>query len=208
MIKAIVFDCDGVILETVEVKAISYGKLVEEYGPEASEMLMAYHRVNGGVSRYPKIAWFYREFLGREVTPEESEALGERFAKSVLDEVMKAPFVPGAREFITAHHQDYPLYVASGTPEEELLDVFERRELTRFFRGLYGSPTTKPAILKRVLEREGLGAKELLFVGDSPKDLEAAKAVGTQFLGRGRFDAPWPWMDDLTGLEAHLRSLA
>ena len=78
-ISLIVFDCDGVLLESVDVKTMVFGETVTEHGPEAVSKLLDYHMANGGVSRYKKFEWFYREVLDCEITKDQSEALGERF---------------------------------------------------------------------------------------------------------------------------------
>ena len=54
MIKAIIFDFDGVICESVNVKTIAFKKLFADY-PEHQDRIVEYHLVNGGISRYEKL---------------------------------------------------------------------------------------------------------------------------------------------------------
>lgn len=74
-LQCLVFDCDGVLLDSVPIKTQAYARIAEPFGPEARDRMVLYYTRHGGVSRYKKFAWFYQEVLGREITPEESDAL-------------------------------------------------------------------------------------------------------------------------------------
>ncbi len=205
-LELIVLDCDGVILESVEVKTQAFARLFKAHGPESVQWFVEFHQAHGGVSRFEKFAWYYREVLGREITVEESHELGERFTRYCLEGVLAAPFVPGAREFIQTYHQVLPLCVASGTPHEELTEIFRARDLHGYFRTVRGTPPGKTELLAGIVRDFGVEPGTVLMVGDSSTDLQAAQAVGTLFYGRGRefADSAWPWGLDLTGLGAHV----
>lgn len=57
-LACIVFDCDGVILDSVPTKTRAFARLAEPYGAEARDRFVMYHMTHGGVSRYRKFAWF------------------------------------------------------------------------------------------------------------------------------------------------------
>ena len=59
-LSLIVFDCDGVILESVDAKTKAFGQVAEPLGAEARDRLLLYHTLHGGVSRREKFAWLYR----------------------------------------------------------------------------------------------------------------------------------------------------
>jgi len=206
-IDVIVFDCDGVLLDSVDVKTRAFAALFAEHGPEASAFIVDYHLAHGGVSRYVKFAHFYRERLGREITPEESKALDKRFTAACLDALLRSPMIPGAREFLDANPEGRPLYVCSGAPELELAFIFDHMGLTGYFRGIYGSPPPKAENLARIVEECGAPRDAVLMVGDSGTDLEAALKVGTRFLGVGEFPAPHDWLPDLRGLAGYLEKM-
>lgn len=60
-LSAVVFDCDGVLIESNTVKTLAFGQTVDEFGQKARALLMDYHREHGGISRFKKFEWFYRE---------------------------------------------------------------------------------------------------------------------------------------------------
>ena len=54
-IKAIIFDFDGVIVESINVKKEAFEKLYQKYGDEIVYKVIAHHMANGGMSRFEKI---------------------------------------------------------------------------------------------------------------------------------------------------------
>lgn len=191
-VRAIVFDFDGVILESAQIKTEAFVELFSEY-PQHSSAILQYHLENQGISRFRKFEWIYQTLLGRELTPHESARLGDAFSDLVFRKILEAPFVPGAREALTHLHARLPLFVASGTPEPELRDIVEKRGLTQFFAGVYGTPAEKPAIVRAIMDAHGWTADEILFVGDALSDFSAATTVGTRFVARvtPEFEATW-----------------
>src|SRR5262245_13779030 len=118
--RAVVFDFDGVILDSVGIKTKAFSELVAEHGAAAQKKMVDYHVAHGGISRFEKFKWFYREVLKEPLSPEKEKELGERFNALVEKAVTEAAFVPGAREFLERKKGWRPFYVASGTPEGEL----------------------------------------------------------------------------------------
>lgn len=209
--RAVVLDFDGVVLESVDVKTRAFEELFRNEGPAAAARVVAYHEANGGISRFEKFRWAYREVLRRPLAADEEKSLGERFNALVEEAVAAADWVPGAREFIVSWSAKRPLFLASGTPEGELRRLVERRGLAASFRGVYGSPRSKAEILAAVAAELSCAPLELVMVGDSVNDLEGARAAGTRFVGRQRGIGPFPpgtpCVEDLRGLEAALLRL-
>ncbi len=179
MIRAAILDFDGVVLESADIKTRAFERLFD-----GDERAVAYHLEHAGVSRYEKFRHITTEIHGREYTEQVERRLGDEFARLVLDEVLACPFVPGARELLERRGAQVPLYVASGTPQEELRGIVEQRGIESFFSGVFGSPDTKDVIARRVLGGLGVEPADALFVGDALTDMEAARAVGMPFVGR------------------------
>lgn len=208
---AIVFDFDGVLVESVDVKTRAFAALYEPHGAEVVRQVVAWHLAHGGVSRYEKFRHFHRVFLGRALAPAEEAELGERFSVLVEEAVIAAAWVPGAREFLEGWHACLPLFVASGTPEEELLRIIERRGMARFFAGVAGAPRKKGAILRDFLGRSGAAPDRVLMVGDAMTDFDGAAEAGVPFLGiapaaANPFPPGVPVLPDLTGFAAFLEA--
>ena len=201
-LKCLVFDCDGVILDSVPTKTRAFARLAEPYGAEARDRFVMYHATHGGVSRYRKFAWFFQEVLGREITEEESRAWGERFAEYALDEVKRCPLIEGIERTLKHWHGTLPMCVCSGTPTEELVQVLTLRNLAPYFDLILGSPPAKAEVLANIVRQMQMDPADVLMVGDASTDRDAAEKVGTQFYGCGhdlKNDGLFPWGETLAG---------
>jgi phosphoglycolate phosphatase-like HAD superfamily hydrolase len=181
--ELIIFDFDGVILESADIKTHAFARLFEDH-PKHVDAVVELHLQLAGISRYEKFRLIYDDILEQPLDDTELRRLGDEFSRLVLDEVLSCPFVPGAREFLELHHRKRGLYVASGTPEEELRDIVNQRELDPFFRGVYGTPALKDEISRRVLADTGLERDNAVFIGDATTDLDGARGAGIAFIGR------------------------
>ena len=210
--KAIMFDFDGVICESNEVKTEAFRMLFAEF-PECLNQIIDYHRINGGLSRFKKFEFIYREILRKKLDKKESEKLGERFSKYVYQRVLESPFVSGAYDFLERNHKRFSLFVISGTPQDEIVSIVNERKLNRFFRGVYGSPATKSQMIQRILKEENWTPGDVVFVGDSVNDYEETRAAGVRMVGRIQNDdnlfgalAVEAIIRDMNDLEAVLNS--
>lgn len=202
---AIIFDFDGVLVESVDVKARAFADLYSEYGPDVVAKVVAYHLEHGGVSRFRKFRHFHEVFLGKPLSPHEEHELGSRFARIVEDAVVASPWVPGAREFLERHYGEILLFVASATPAAELKRIIERREMSRYFVAVYGTPETKGEVVARILSEHRLRPEFALMIGDSQADYQGAASNGVQFIARAgaaanAFPPEVPVLPDLRSL--------
>lgn len=202
---AIVFDFDGVLVESVEIKTQAFATLYAGYGSTVVERVIAFHLENGGLSRFEKFRYFHNKLLGIQLSQDEESRLASEFNGLVEAAVVAAPWVDGAEEFLIQHHMLIPLFVASGTPKAELERILEKRNMSRYFRAAFGSPTQKGEILRGILQNGGYSPEKVLMVGDSMLDMEGAIESGVCFLGRqtpqnNAFPPGVPVLHDLTGL--------
>jgi phosphoglycolate phosphatase-like HAD superfamily hydrolase len=183
MIKAIIFDLDGVIIESAGIKTEAFRTLFADY-PDKLSKIISYHEKNAGISRYIKFRYIYEKMLGKKLSPEKEKDLGAKFSQIALDKILKAPLVAGVEDFLNSSYQRYLLFVASGTPEEELGFILRQRGLANYFKGAYGTPQTKTQITKRILDEHQLANREAVFVGDAESDKIAAAESGVTFVAR------------------------
>ena len=182
-IKAIVLDFDGVILESNHVKAETFRRLFSQY-PQHAEAIVKLHRDHGGMARQEKLRIICEDIIGRPVDREGIRRLSKEFGRLADDAMMMCPFTPGAPKFLQTYSDVCPLFIATGTPEDEMQPLIERRGLAQLFAGVYGSPRDKAAILRDVLAENGWRPSEMVFVGDSIDDYKGAQATSVPFIGR------------------------
>jgi phosphoglycolate phosphatase-like HAD superfamily hydrolase len=181
---AIVFDFDGVLVESVDVKTQAFGALYAEYGDLIVEQVKAYHLLHGGVSRFEKFRYYHEILLGKALTKEEEVRLGDQFSQCVEDAVVDAVYVSGAYEILERNYKSIPLFVASGTPDQELKRIVSRRNMAHYFVSVHGSPALKGDIIQDILSKYDFEPDRVLMVGDAIADYEGAIAAGVKFVGR------------------------
>lgn len=188
MIKAIIFDFDGVILESAVIKTEAFADVVSDYTKEQAEAFVNYHMSHMGISRHVKFRYFIEEILHEDYSEEKEQLLANRFEQIVYDRVMSCDYVPGAREFLERNFDKYDMYIASGTPYEEMHRIVQGRDLEDFFNGVYGTPMKKKEIIEKVLSDNGYARAEAIFVGDASTDMNAAESTRLLFVGRNTLE--------------------
>jgi phosphoglycolate phosphatase-like HAD superfamily hydrolase len=189
--KTIVFDCDGVILDSNRIKTDAFRQAASSYGAVATEALIKHHREHGGVSRYSKFQHFASHIAGFQ-DPYEIERLVQEYGRLVKSALVDCDIAPGL-ETLRERTPDTKWLVASGGDQQELREVFQKRNILGMFdAGIYGSPDPKMDIVTRELARENI-AHPALFIGDSRYDHEVARAHGMDFI----FVRKWSEFEDL-----------
>ncbi len=177
----LVFDCDGVVLNSNKVKTEAFRLAALPYGQEAADALVEHHVNNGGISRYRKFEHFLAALAPGERKVGELNELLANYATYVRDGLMNCEIAEGLAELRQATSGSRWLIV-SGGDQAELREVFAARAIAHFFDGgIFGSPDTKEQILDRELET-GNVRRPALFLGDSRYDFQAAKHIGIDFL--------------------------
>ncbi len=206
-ISTLVLDCDGVILESMDIKTQAMYEIALPYGKEAADRLKLYHILHGGINRTVKFSWFFEEILGKSITEAEMQDWCSRFEKLTLDLVKTCPLVPGIEEVLQTWAGKMPIYVCSGAPQAELDYILPLRGLDKYFTEICGAPPSKTPLLAEIIRKAKADPAEVLMVGDAGTDMVAAEACDTLFYGRGKAFAStkWPWSEDLTPLNAWIK---
>jgi phosphoglycolate phosphatase-like HAD superfamily hydrolase len=210
---AVIFDFDGVIVESTDIKTAAFRALFADR-PEHVDAIEALHRRHEGVNRSIKFEMIFRDILRRPLDAETQTALARRYGDLVVDQVVACPAVAGVPDVLESLGRHIPLAVVSSTPDGELKEIVARRDLARYFRAVRGAPPAKAAAIRDVVATFGWSADRVAMVGDTTADLEAARRNGLRFVGRvapGRtapFSADTPVIADLARLAETLMSLA
>lgn len=182
-LDAILFDFDGVLVDSVHIKEKAFGVVYSEYGDEIVHKVMKYHRDHGGVSRFEKFRHYHKVFLGKELLLEEEEILNIKFSELVKQMVVHANEMPGAGQVLKLLYRQLPLHVISATPECELEEIIVSRKIRHFFHSVHGSPKKKSGHIVEIIKKQNYDKQKVIMVGDTLADYEAAQEAKVKFIG-------------------------
>jgi len=192
MYDVYIFDCDGVVFNSNELKNDAFRYVLSEYPEDIVNEFILYHKANGGVSRYVKFELFITEFLGIKLNNKLLDHFLSEFSRQCISLYDNAVIIDGIQSCLEKLYF-CDNFIASGGDEEELKIVFERRDLAKYFKGILGSPKTKIECIQQILDKSK--SHNVIFIGDSVIDYDAATYLGIDFV----FFAPFS--DNLKGLE-------
>ena len=183
-IKTIFWDFDGVILNSMPIRDYGFAKIFEEFDKELVDKLLEYHTLNGGLSRYVKIRYFYNTLLGVEINDEKVQELADKFSTIMKSELTNKKYlISETVEFIEKNYKNYNFHIVSGSDGKELNYLCNELGLSNYFKTIEGSPTPKNDLVKNILEIYSYNPKEAILIGDSINDYEAASINGVEFYG-------------------------
>lgn len=212
LVRHIIFDFDGVLAETNQIRIEGFKALFSSYPIAAQDSIVSFARANGGLSRYLKIRHFFEDVLLQTVSDEQVTKLAAEYSAIVKEKIVFADAVSGSREFLAKWVNRLDFAIISGSDEQELISVCESRGIAHFFGHILGSPATKQENFQRLFDITGWQRQDCLFVGDTQNDLNAANDMEVPFLARDSGLEVWKpgvsrVISDLTELEVNLFNL-
>ena len=184
MIKSIIFDFDGVIAESTNIKTDAFVSLYSKYSEEIQTKVKDYHVKNSGISRYKKILHYQKEILKQDYSEKIINDLADKFSEIILEKVINSEYVKGSKEFIQKNHSNYEFHIATGTPQGEIEIIMREKCLENKFKSIYGTPLTKTEIIRKILTENGYKKENVIFIGDAIAALEGALNNDLNFIGR------------------------
>lgn len=180
-LKAVLFDMDGVLFNSMPYHAESWHNVMKSHGFTLSREEAYMHEGRTGAATINIV--FQRE-LGREATPEEIESIYKE--KSILfNSYAEAERMPGAWELLQKVKADgFTPMVVTGSGQLSLLDRLEHNFPGMFCKELmvtafdvkYGKPHPEPYLM--ALKKGGLKADEAIVVENAPLGVEAGHKAG------------------------------
>ena len=184
MIKNIIFDFDGVILDSIPVKTEAFRKLFQKHPKKIIDEFIKFHLTNGGVSRYEKIKYFFENLLNKKINKEKILYYAKKYSELTKQELANEKYlIKDSINFIRKNYKKYNMHIASGADENDLKYICNKLELTKYFISINGSPNKKSEIIKNILESNNYKKSETIMIGDSINDFKAAKENGIEFYG-------------------------
>jgi len=184
VIRNILFDFDGVILDSMPVRDSGFEEIFSDFDDKLVEQLLDYHNKNGGLSRYVKIEYFYNEILGKKISEKDIQNYAKNFSEIMKKKLTNRGYlIPETLDFIKNNFKKYNLHVVSGSDDKELRFLCKELDISTYFKSIHGSPVHKNKLVERVLSNNSYVKDETVLIGDSVNDCEAADVNGIDFYG-------------------------
>ncbi len=167
------WDFDGVIKDSVDIKANSFEFLFKKFGLNIQEKVRHHHLENGGMSRFEKIP-LYLSWVNENNKENIKKYLND-FKRITFKKVIASKWVPGVKKFIEDHSKIKKFFLVSATPEKEIQLILNELNFSHHFVKIFGSPIKKSDAIKQILNKESVTLKKCLMIGDAIEDLKAAE---------------------------------
>ena len=181
MIEAVVFDLDGVLIESEEVWDRVRGEYVRERGGRYDAEIQ---RAMMGMSS-PEWSRFLHEQAG---VPDEPDAINAEMVRRMLAAYREhLPLLPGAVQAVRRMADRFPLALASSANRELIDTVLDLSGLAPCFSATVSSEEVargKPApdVYLEAARRLGLPAERCAAVEDSHGGIRSAKSAGMRVI--------------------------
>ena len=180
MIRALIFDFDGLIVDTESPALESWQEIFREYGQELSLDRWA---LNVGRSESLDVVGDLQQLVGRTL---DAEALKAQRRARHIQMIEALPILPGVVERIEeAHAMGLRLAVATSSSRQWVEGHLKRLGLIQHFDAIrtrtdpdVGIGKPDPAVYLAALRSLGIEASEAIALEDSPRGVEAALNAG------------------------------
>ncbi len=184
MIKTVIFDVDGTLVDTVDMHAEAWQRALKEYGKEVEFAAVRTQIGKGGDQLLPV-------FLSREELDQFGEELEKRRGEIFKQEYLpKTKAFPRVRDLVERIQQDGKRVVLASSAKQDELDHFKK--VTNIADLLEGETSADDAekskpepdiFLAAIKEGGNPEPREAIVVGDTPYDAIAAAKANLKTIG-------------------------
>ena len=180
MLKAVLFDMDGVIVNTEPLHHKAYFSMFKKIGIEVSD---DYYRSWTGSSTLDTCKGVCRDF-NLSHAPQELVQIKRDSFKELFVTDKELSLIDGVLELIKNYHaQGLKLVLASSAHRSTINSVFDRFELNQYFTEKFSGAELKaskphPEIFLKAYESTLFQKQECMVIEDSTNGIKAAKAAG------------------------------
>lgn len=180
--KIVVFDFDGVLADTIKIKGNVFATLFKDHGLRIKKFANKFHLENVGLNRKKKFIKISEQFGKYNINEKELEKLNKEFNSTYSRFYKKIKINLDFINFIKKNKNKYKFYISSTAPKKEIKSILKFNKFKKFFIKIYGSEISKESALKQILKKNKTNKSNIIFIGDSKHDLNAAKKTNIFFI--------------------------
>jgi phosphoglycolate phosphatase len=189
MIKAVVFDLDGTLIDSAEDLRVALNRLLAEEALRPLALAEVVPMIGDGAAKLVERAL---AAAGGGSSAGALPELTRRFlAHYEPHAARRTRAIPRAAEALTAlAAQGLALAICTNKPEQPTRRILAALDLERHFAAVVGGdsvpgrPKPDPAMVLAAVDRLGVASHEAVMIGDAPNDVLAARAAGLPVLLR------------------------
>lgn len=179
-IKAIIFDCDGTLVETLDAHYEAWDLIFKKNNvPLDLSYLEKYNS-------YP--SWQIAEDLIKDgYLKGEPHQIAELKENLYLEKLVSAKPIERTIDYVKAYHKKLPLIVLSGGIRAGVLKSLELHNLVRYFDLIIGAddkypPKTSPEVFRILAKELVLEPNQILIFEDGDMGIKNAKIAGIKVI--------------------------
>jgi len=182
----IIFDWDGTIINSLDLKIANASNLFHEtFGIAPTEVAYAY-RQHSGIPRHELFDAICDDNGLPPVTSAQFQNLSNRFTElnlAVLSDPQNKKIVPKGtiQALQMLVEQNIPRYISSSATTQEILQVAMSHDLKAYFNEILGSSpgfSKGKEHIRYVQAKQKVALGQIVFVGDEPNDIQLGKSAG------------------------------
>ncbi|WP_421878871.1 HAD family hydrolase [Marinoscillum sp.] len=185
MLKAVIFDMDGVIIDSEPLHYRAYHQMFDEVGITVSAEL--YDSLTGKSTI--NVCKQLKEHFQLSHTPDELATIKRRHYDIIFDNDKDFDLIKGVRKLIENYHaNDLTLVLGSSATMASIDRIFRRFDLNQYFKAKLSGAELKaskphPEIFIKAAEATGYNPDECVVIEDATNGIEAAKGAGIFCVG-------------------------
>jgi len=198
MIKCVVFDFDGTLVDSNDIKREMFFAVARPWDA-SGDVVAEVFELWPSADRYEKTRRIAEGLIERQLLPGHSsaKAWGARLANDYTlyceNAITNCAERPGASKALQKlSEMGMLLFVNSGTPTKPLLRLLALRNWAHLFQGAYGVEGSKAENLTRIALESGAARHEMVHVGDQRDDWRGAEEFGCHFVAMAVRDSESP----------------
>ena len=176
--KIIVFDFDGTLINSNEIKLIAYYKAFSSVELDKSI-------IDDILKEFPELNRY--DTIGKIILASNNSSINQdeiifRYNKIVMTDIIKAtPLEYAEKILVELKKRELKLYLSSNTPLEILSEIINAKNWRFYFKDIYGYPSEKSETIKKIIKENKFSKDKYLVVGDGESDKISASSNNIDF---------------------------